>query len=100
MAAHIPTKQIIDHLKTVDSFSVNNAKKTKDYAITDEFLKIKDHIFPFDFFDLAAVTRESFFFADEDKTMYEIQCYDINGFHMEHPDWSTEPFDEGRVRNA
>lgn len=99
MAAHIPTVQIKDHFLTTYKIKVDDGEP-QNFSLTDTSLIVGQYEFPFDFFDIAGVVPDQFHLADIHKVYHAVSCYDKHNNLIPHPEWETEEFDEGRIRNG
>lgn len=98
MTAHVPTKQIVDHILSVYAVRVDG-QVTEIIELDDTHLTLGGYKFELDKFDVAGLNPTSVILLDESLQYHNIECIDENENVLNHPDWTTEEYEPHRVRN-
>lgn len=98
MARHIPTSQVLDHVKTATSISVDG-QVFNNITVDNEFLTVGTIKFPLDLFDIGGMNTTTMVLMDSDKNYRTLMLLGPDGFNIDHPDWETEEYLASKLRN-
>jgi hypothetical protein len=98
MATHISTNQVLDHIKTAKSVSVDG-EIFKTITVDNDNLIIGPIKFPLNLFDIGGMNPTSMYLMDSDHKLRLIMLLGEDGFKINHPKWVIEKYDQTKIKN-
>jgi hypothetical protein len=98
MTAHVSNTQILDHIKTATSISVEGKVYDK-ITVTDTKVSIGPYNFLIDHFDIGGLSPQTIVLMDTDSVYRHLMLLGEDDLRIEHPDWSIEQYDPTKIRN-
>jgi len=98
MTAHVSSTQILDHIKTATSISVEG-KVFDKITVTDTKVSIGPYTFLIDHFDIGGLSPQTIVLMDTDGEYRHLMLLGEDDTRLDHPDWSIEQYNPEKIRN-
>lgn len=98
MTVHVSNNQILEHIKTAKSVSVEG-KIFKKITITDTKVTIGPYTFLVDHFDIGGLSPSTIILMDTDKMYRHLMLLGDDELKIDHPEWKMEQYEPSKVRN-